>query len=98
MGKLRIITPTGQAPVDEVYREKEPPIELLQDKCGGYVEHIPVTYEGKRRSAYVVDPFARLRITPARSREMILCVNIHATRIVGQPIRGVMVIDLGKEK
>ena len=90
MGKLRIIAPDG-ATSDIVYEKREPPIEVLQQECGGYVEHIAVDYKGKRRSAYVVDPFGK---HPKYSPD--LTPNIVASDLMGQLVRGPLVIDLGK--
>lgn len=93
---LRVIEPDGTQ-TDITCDKKEPPLDVIQSLVGGYVEHVPITYEGARRSAYVVDPFAR-HIPGERSREEILAPNDIASGIAGQRIRGRLIIDLGIHK
>lgn len=94
MRTLLILHPSGITE-KRTYETREPPLSQLQSIVGGYVEHVAVTYTGKRRSAYVVDSYARLRVTSERSRESILAPNEEASCLVGQPIVGTMIIDLG---
>lgn len=93
MGTLRIIGTDGSRS-DLGYPGKEPSLEILQKSCGGYVEHLAVDYEGKRRSAYVVDPM-ECHIPPEKRREW-LADNWSARRITGCKIVGPLVIDLGE--
>lgn len=84
---IRIINTDGTYS-DLGYATREPPLEMLQQAVGGYIEHIAVTYNGKRYSAYIDEEARIKRIRPP--------MNFPASRIAGYPILGPMVIDLGK--
>lgn len=95
MGTLRVIAPDGTTSDIGYDGRTEPPLETLQRAVGGYVEHIAVTYAGKRRSAYVIDPWGAHPALPRFDPQQ-LPLNAAASRLVGQKIVGPLVIDLGR--
>lgn len=105
MGKIRVIAPNG-VQSDLGYEGREPPLEMLQVIVGGYVEHLVVEHEGKRRSAYVNEEARIARTSPLGLRKLaggaVVTPNVEsnaqASWIAGKPILGPMAIDLGREK
>lgn len=100
MGTLRII-PVAGPEHDIGYEGREPPLAVLQRAVGGYIEHVAVDYQGKRRSAYVNEE-ARLPgpAVQSLSGTGVIAVkdarpNVRASTIAGMRILGTMVIDLG---
>lgn len=81
-GTLFVMSPDGRVTEERWEQTGYPKLEVMQRLVGGYIERVRVSWQGRKRDAYVDEDGLAKQLPP----------NFNATRLCGMFIVGSIVI------